>query len=134
MDEVLQFPQIALDMENQAKEAFWLDQSRYEYFGNRRIIFCNTIGACEHFLLSTDAVAFTSAWTKGCFRDCSIQIIPVEDTADSQELLWLKPASEPLSPLEHFFLRRLYITLAKPVPAYLNSEFPAEPDIKTGEK
>lgn len=134
MEEALKFPQVALDMENQAKEAFWMDQSRYEYFGNRHIIFCNTIGACENFLMHSDAVAFTSAWTGGCFRGSEIQIIPVEGSADIQQLLWLKLASEPLSPMEQRFLRQIYETLGKPVPEYLNSNVPDENNITFREK
>jgi len=79
-------------------------------------------------------VAFTSAWTKGCFQSENIRIIPVDNTDNSQELLWLKLASEPLSPIEQRFLSEVYESLGKPIPEYLNSEFPGCPDNDTVEK
>ena len=116
MDEAVKFTQIALDMEVQAKDAYWSDQGRYEFFDASHIVFCNSISACEYFLLTTDSVSFTSPWTTGCYKNEKIHVIPVLPTPSMQELLWIKRSGEPLSINEADFIASVYKQLGKDVP------------------
>lgn len=117
-EEILPCMQVALDMESQAKQAVHFDAT-YTHFNKSRIIFCNTVSACEHFLLNTDAVSFVSPWTGGCYKDPRIRIIPVSTLDYCNELLWVKRIGEPLSDTESFFISGVYRHLGKQLPPAL---------------
>ncbi len=108
LQEVESSAQIALDMEAQATQNLYFDNTRI-HFNREKIIFVNSIAAAEKFLLRSDLVMFVAQWAKDCFHDPSIRIIPVADAGEkSNELLWIKRAGEPLSSTEAQFLQLLY--------------------------
>lgn len=113
---------VVLDMEEAATQNLFVDNA-HNHFNMNRIIFFNSVGACEHFLLKTDAVMFVARWAVGCFRDRRIRTIPVvsEDSENStiNELLWIKRAGEPLTPTELQFLKHLYLHFNKQFPVQL---------------
>lgn len=118
--EVEHCPQVVLDMEAQAKRDLYFDNMNH-HFNVNKIIFFNTVSACEHFLLTTDALSFVSPWTRGCFRSPLIHTLPiVSDAANpstpKNELLWLKRAGEPLNTTELQFLQLLYRHFNKELP------------------
>lgn len=92
-------------------------QNRYfsmthTHFNLKRLIFFNTVSACEHFLLETDALLFVAKWTMHCFKNPAIHFFPVipEKTmsiAPSTELLLIRRAGEPISPTEQQFIHHL---------------------------
>ena len=113
---------VVLDMEEAATQDLFVDNSQ-NHFNMKRIIFFNTINACEHFLLQTDALMFVAKWTTGCFHDKRIRVIPVLPDAGApatfNELLWLKRAGEPLTPAEMQFLKHLYLHFGNQFPLKL---------------
>ena len=70
--------QIALDMEESAKQDLYFDNALLWDGVQERMIFFNTVAGCEHFLLGSDAVLFVSKWTVRCFANPLIRTIPVE--------------------------------------------------------
>ena len=108
----------ALDMEDAAKETLYLHQG---HFNTNRVVFFNTVSACSHFLLHSDAVLYTAKWTAECFQGSGLKIIPVLPAGDggdfpTNELLWFKRAGEPLTRTELRFINNLYGYFQLPVP------------------
>lgn len=110
--------QIVLDMEAQAKQNLYFDNSE-NYFNTEQIIFVNSITACERFLIQSDMLLFVAKWAEGCFRDPRIRIVSVTDPdgqsyqETTNELLWIKRAGEPLNVTEYQFLELLYQRFGK---------------------
>ena len=110
--ETEQCTQLLLDMEASAKRDLYFDNTDL-HINTGRILFFNSVRACEHFLLETDALVFISKWTRGCFRDPKIRCLPVVDETGApdglvNELIWIKRAGEPLNLGERQFLTHLY--------------------------
>ena len=111
-------PQIVLDMESQATQNLYFDNIS-NHFNTDKIIFVNSIVACERFLVQSELLLFVAKWAEGCFRDPRIRVIPVEykdggsPGEDINELLWIKRAGEPLNFTEHQFLQLLYRRFGK---------------------
>lgn len=124
MDEIDSTMQLALDMEEQAKQIFWADYNYYSCLNNNKIIFMNTASACEYFLLNTDAFSFVSPWTAKCYKDPRIKVIPISEEKYMDELIWIKRAGEPLGPTEAFFLDKVYNHLGKKTPAEISELVP----------
>ncbi len=87
-------PQIALDIEPEAKMNYFFDRSK-NHFNLNNITFFNSIRTCEHFLLETDSLLFISKWTIGCFSGTpirSVKVLPEQDGEESPntELIWIK--------------------------------------------
>ena len=104
-------PHVVLDMESQAKENLYFEHHT-THFNTTQIIFFNTVSACEKFLLQTDALAYVSKWTLGCFKDPGIHRLQVKadekDPLRYNDLLWIKRAGEPLNATEELFLKHVY--------------------------
>ena len=101
--------QLALDMEESAKQDLYFDNALLRDGGREKMIFFNTVSGCEHFLLNSDAVLFVSKWTVGCFGNPAIRTIPVSlesnlPTGGINELLMVKRAGEQLNETERVFL------------------------------
>ena len=102
---------LVLDMEIQARQNAYFEQTISKY--NRdKLIFFNSINACEYFLLHTDALLFIAKWAVGCFRDERIRLLPVLAEAPEQtklytELVWIKRVIEPLSLTEQQFVNNM---------------------------
>ena len=116
-DDAQKCTQLLLDMEGQAKRNLYFDYTA-SCINASRLLFFNSVSACEHFLLQTDALCFSSKWTCGCFRDPRIRCLPLvgeggEPTGFTHELLWIKRAGEPLSLCERQFLTLLYLHFGK---------------------
>lgn len=112
--------QLVLDMEAQAKEDLYFDNTNV-HFNTEKLIFFNSVSACERFLLKTDALLFVSKWTMGCFRNPRIhgvRVVPGVKSAESpvNELVWIKRAGEPLNFTEKQFIHLLYQHFGKPEP------------------
>ncbi|MDO4294704.1 MAG: LysR family transcriptional regulator [bacterium] len=102
---------LVLDMEIQARQNAYFEQT-ISKFNKDKLIFFNTISACECFLLQTDALVFIAKWAIACFKDKRIRAIPVvEDAADQPrmytELVWIKRVIEPLSQTELQFVKKM---------------------------
>lgn len=109
---------VVLDMEEAATQNLYVDNSN-NHFNMNRIIFFNSISACEHFLLQTDALMYVAKWAVGCFKNPQIRALPVSDSSPhTLELSWIKRAGEPLSQTEKQFVQHLY--------QYFNSQMPNE--------
>ncbi|MCI8417135.1 MAG: LysR family transcriptional regulator [Lachnospiraceae bacterium] len=104
-------PHVGLDMEAQAKENLYFD-NQLNHYNTRQIVFFNTVSACESFLLHTDALAYVSKWTLGCFKDSRIHKLRVKvdekEPMRYNDLLWIKRAGEPLNATEEQFLKHVY--------------------------
>lgn len=113
--------QVVLDMEEAASNDLFVDNTN-NHFNTDKIIFFNSIGACERFLLETDAIMYVAKWAIDCFRDPRIHVMPVAD-ADSvtSELLWIKRAGEPIMPTEMQFLSHLYHHFGRELPENLDA-------------
>lgn len=101
--------QLALDMEESAKQDLYFDNALLRDGVREKMIFFNTVSACEHFLLNSDAVLFVSKWTIGCFGHSEIRTIPVAlessfPIGGINELLMVKRAGEQLNGTERTFL------------------------------
>lgn len=102
--------QVVLDMEAAAKQDLYVDNVN-NHFNMDRIIFFNSISACERFLIQTDAVMYAAKWAIGCFRDPRIRAVPIVDRDSEEirnELLLIKRIGEPLTPTEMQFVGHLY--------------------------
>ena len=62
---------VVLDMEKEARRDRNLNATNR--FNMNRITFVNTISACEHYLMHTDAVQYVTPWVYSCFRDPAIR-------------------------------------------------------------
>lgn len=111
--------QIALDMEEEAKQSYWLERSKYNGFNNNRIIFVNSVAACATMLLETDAISFCSHWTRGCYADKTIRIIPIIDSNCRYDLIMLYRKGEALTFAEADFAAAVFRKFGKAVPAYI---------------
>ena len=101
--------QIALDMEESAKQDLYFDNALLRDGVQEKMIFFNTVSGCEHFLLQTEAVLFVSKWTVGCFENPRIRTIPVElehdlPTEGINELILVKRAGEQMNETEQVFV------------------------------
>lgn len=106
--EVERCPQIVLDMEEAATQDLFVD-NRDNHFNMNKVIFFNSVNACEKFLLESEAILYVAKWAIGCFRDKRIRVIPVTESSDAQsELIWIKRRGDPLTPTEVQFLHHLY--------------------------
>ena len=82
-------------MGSRAKEdkCFGLTQ---HHFNLNRVVFFNTISACESFLAETDAVLFVAKWAIGCFKNPALRFFPVVESKNElntvNELLLVKRA------------------------------------------
>ena len=101
--------QIALDMEESAKQDLYFDNALLRDGVQEKRIFFNTVSACEYFLLRSDVVLFVSKWTVGCFDNPLIRTIPVElendlPTEGINELILVKRAGEQMNETERVFV------------------------------
>lgn len=113
--------QVVLDMEEAATKDLFVDNTN-NHFNTEKIIFFNSIGACERFLLETDAIMYVAKWAIHCFKDPRIHVLPVSDAdPNTSELLWLKRAGEPIMPTEMQFLGHLYHHFGQEVPENLDA-------------
>lgn len=104
-------PQIALDIEPEAKLNYFFNRSK-NHFNKNNITFFNSIYACEHFLLETDSLLYISKWTIGCFLGSPIRSVEVVSDHDGDanlttELIWIKRAGEPLNRITSQFVNNL---------------------------
>lgn len=102
---------IVLDMEPHAKEDRYFSSTQH-HFNLDRLIFFNTVSACEYFLVETDALLFVAKWAIGCFKNPLIRFFPVlssksHDTMPTNELLLVKRSGEPVNPTERQFIQHL---------------------------
>ena len=106
--EVEKCPQVVLDMEEAAAQDLFVD-NKDNHFNMDKVIFFNSVTACEMFLLESEAVLYVAKWAIGCFRDARIRVLPVlEASEEESELVWIKRRGDPLTPTEMQFLQHLY--------------------------
>lgn len=121
--DVINCPQIALDVDRDSKKDFCFDYTP-NFFNPNNLIFFNNIDACEYFLLKTDVLLFISKWTIGCLKDSRIRVVPVNFDSDinespNTELVWTKRAGEALNATDRKFIYNLYQHFGKNMPENL---------------
>ncbi len=104
--------QLALDMEESAKQALYFDNALLRDGIQEKMIFFNTAAGCEHFLLNSEAVLFVSKWVLGCFKSPEIRMIPVQLDNSQQagainELVMVTRGGEQLNETEKVFVERV---------------------------
>lgn len=118
------FGNVVLDMEKEARRDRNLNATNR--FNMNRVTFVNTISACEHFLMHTDAVQYVTPWVCGCFRDPAIRMIPITPTenepAFTNELLLLKRKGNTLTEPENYFAKLLFRHYDLPFPQSLTGD------------
>ena len=102
---------IVLDMGPRAKEDKCFGSTQH-HFNLNRVVFFNTISACESFLAETDAVLFVAKWAIGCFKNPALRFFPVGPENKNElntvnELLLVKRAGEPIDATEQQFIQLL---------------------------
>lgn len=113
--------QLILDMESQATQGLYFGVTK-AHFNTEKLIFVNSIGACERFLQRTDAILFAAKWVLGAFRHGRIRSIPLVSNSKNEllpvnELVLIKRSGEPLNFTEKQFVELLYQHVGKPAPA-----------------
>lgn len=107
---------ILLDMEAQARQAAYFEQTVANFSRNKTIFF-NTMRACEYFLMETDAILFIAKWAMGCIKNSGIRFIRVKEDNEQikryTELVWIKRKIVPLNATEQEFIRRMEEMLAE---------------------
>ena len=102
---------LILDMDPQTSDIQYFSASQH-YFNSKKQLFFNTVSACEHFLLNTDALLFVNKWAMGCFENSKIHFFPVQSSAPTEviptnELLLLKRSGDSISYTGQQFIRML---------------------------
>lgn len=102
---------VALDMEAKARQHTYFNQTALG-FNSSRMIFFNTVNACERFLMETDALLFISKWTMKFLKNEKIhkfRVVPGPKDGQEiyNELIWIKRVSEPLSWTEQQFVKSM---------------------------
>ena len=111
MSEAEQCTSLILDMGPYSMQGHYFSMPQ-NHFNMKRLIFFNTVSACEHFLLETDALLFVAKWTINCFTNPLIHFFPFvseksEDIIPKTELLLIRCAGEPLTSTEQQFTNHL---------------------------
>lgn len=111
MSEAEQCTSLILDMGPYAMQDRYFSMTQ-NHFNMKRLIFFNTVSACEHFLLETDALLFVAKWAINCFKNPLIRFFPVvseksENVMPSTELLLIRCAGEPMTSTEQQFTDHL---------------------------
>lgn len=104
-------PHVVLDTEKSMRRDFYLHQQNY-YVDRNRLIFCNTIGACIHFLKETEALLYTPKWVLGMLAQEDIYSTVLEEEngqpfAEVNYLIWIQRQGESLPPLAKQFIQLL---------------------------
>lgn len=109
--EAAQHPHIALDTEKNMRRELYLN-TESQHVDSSKLIFCNTIGACNYFLRKTDALLYTPKWVLNLLPQPEIHSVPLLEAdgslyPDVNRLVWLKRKNEISTPLEQQFLQLL---------------------------
>lgn len=104
-------PHVILDTEKSMRRDFYL-QKQDQYVDRTRLIFCNTIGACIHFMKETDALLYTPKWVLGMFAQEELYsaVLEQKDGKPFEEvnrLVWIHRQDESLPPLASQFMQLL---------------------------
>ena len=104
-------PHVVLDTEKSMRRDFYLHQQN-QYVTCSQLIFCNTIGACIHFMKETEALLYTPKWVLGLMPADDIYTTVLEQTngqplAEINRLVWIHREGEPLPPLAQQFMQLL---------------------------
>lgn len=111
ISEINNFTSLVLDI-NPNSQQNWYFGTMQNHFNKNKLIYFNTVSACEHFLIKTDALLFIAKWAIGCFKSSLIRFFPVlpgkkTDIMPVNELLIIKRAGEPMNPTEQEFIQEL---------------------------
>ncbi len=105
------YTHILLDMEEEARETTYFKQIMGSVTSDK-LLFFNTVSACEYFLKETDAVLFVAKWVMKRFQSDQIHFIPIYEEKAEQDhqfvdLLWIKRKIIPLNKTEQEFIQEL---------------------------
>lgn len=109
--EAMQSPGIVLDTEKSGRQSLFFDNTN-SFFNQNKIVFFNSIAACEHFLLETDSLLYIAKWAAGCFKDRRIHTLKIEMEDEGKpfppnELLLIKRKGSPLNATEECFCNQI---------------------------
>lgn len=109
-DAVTQFHAV-LDMEPVTKTGMITYNVQY-HVNPERMLFCNSVRACCHFMESRGAILYAPKWVSGIVRPEGVRVTPLlmEDGspyATSTHLVWIRRGSELLSRAEDRFIQQL---------------------------
>ena len=113
-EELVDQLQIVLDMEDDTKSGVY--SKKEGHINTHHVFFCNSLASCIHFLLRTDAFAFTQKWVIDSLEKTPIRSIPLESRSQSNELVWVKRTNEATSEVEKQFLHNLYNHFGNSIP------------------
>ncbi len=102
---------VVLDTEKSMRRNYCLD-TQNQYVDPTKLIFCNTIGACIHFMQTTEAMLYTPEWVLGMMprEDIFSTVLHEDDYAVSAEqnrLVWVCREGEELPASASRFLQLL---------------------------
>lgn len=89
-------------------------------FNRNKIIFLDSISACEKFLIETDVFQFIPSWVEKSFTDPRIRVLPISfkksDTDYTNHLQLILRCGFPLTEPEISFVKKLYKHFLKTPP------------------
>ena len=102
---------VALDMDRSMRRDIYLKAVNLNV-DHSKLIFCNTIGACAHFMEHCGAMLYAPSWVWGMFHDPRLHLARVilgdgYSYTDVNQLVWIKRKKESLSIIEAQFLELL---------------------------
>lgn len=109
--EASRHPHVVLDTEKNMRRELYLNVES-QHVDPSKLIFCNTIGACNYFLQKTDALLYTPKWVLKLLPQSDVHSAPLLEAdgspfPDVNRLVWLKRSNEIFTPLEEQFLQLL---------------------------
>lgn len=103
---------VALDMDRYMRRDIYLKVVDAT-LDHSKLIFCNTIGACLHFMEHCGAMLSAPSWIWGMFRDPRLRVAKLvlndgSSFPEVNQLVWIKRKKESLSNIEIQFLSLLH--------------------------
>ena len=103
---------VALDMDRFMRRDIYLKAADLT-LDHTKLIFCNTIGACIHFMEHCGAMLSAPSWIWGMFHDPRLRVAKLVLNNDTpfpevNQLVWIKRKKESLSNIETQFLNLLH--------------------------
>lgn len=102
---------VALDMDRSMRRDIYLNAVDLN-LDHSKLIFCNTIGACAHFMEHCGAMLYAPRWVWGMFHDPRLHLAKAvlndgSPYPEVNQLVWIKRKKESLSIIETQFLELL---------------------------
>ena len=103
---------VALDMDRYMRRDIYLKVADAT-LDPSKLIFCNTVGACTHFMEHCGAMLSAPSWIWGMFHDPRLRVAKIvlnngSSFPEVNQLVWIKRKKESLSNIEAQFLDSLH--------------------------